>query len=231
MTGSHTWTEQDEVTSAEFMSKAEQLAKDTLAKTTLHIWRGKQPYQDTTIMLDTLIVSEHTVTGGNNLPPSDYLLRVQYSGMGTEIEAAIGKDECSTSTPFGGGHNPIRNVENWLSKLAHLDLSLLGNEFVWQLEAKIHALEVFATVQTFIWELHGETVYRADVVRGLNPGDPLCVTFVINHTGNVAVLTSASLASSNNLNEIARHQFDQTTWNTWMDDVLLLERVLDELTN
>ena len=231
MSGRMVLSEKEETAAAEFMAKAELLARELLTSSKLFIWRGKHAYRDTNIMFDTLIVSQTKHEEGKKRTKTKHLLLVQRDAMGADIECIIGSEHCGSSVPFGSGHSPIKQVDNWLKKLAQLDLSMLGNSFVWELERKLSGLNIFLSVQTYIWGTNTNPLYRCDVVKGLNPEDDLCVAFVINQSGNVVVLTPAHLKGVGKLNEVSRHQFDEKGGNPWIDDALLTDAVLDELTS
>ena len=231
MSGRMVLSDKDEATAAEFVDSAEQLAKELLDNTKLFIWRGKQKTRYTGSLTDTLIVSKTKPDWGKEYREDSYLLLAQRDGMGATIECNIGTEHCSSSVPFGGGHSPIKTVEVWLEKLAYLDLTILGNTLVQKLGRKLDGLSIFYSIQSYIWGTKTAPLYRLDVVKGLNPQDELYVTFVLHPTGNVIVLTPARAKGTGKLHEVARHQYDQSGENHWLDAVLLCDAVLEELTS
>lgn len=225
------WSEEEHAAADSFMEDAAKLLHEYLGSSDLQVWCGKQKYFPELRAADTIIVSQSATDWGENRPSEGFLLWIRQSVMIVNFDVKIGQEIFSSMTPFGGGHSPIKIVENLANKLAHLDLSIHGSQLMELLDKQLLNLCNGTSVHSEVCESGGQTLYRCDVHNCLADENWFCVAFLLNEAGQVGIWTRDDFDRVAKFHEVDfKHDFADGEQTRWIDDVLLSETVLDELT-
>lgn len=229
---------QEAAASKSYMDDAERLLRDIVANCPgLELWRGNMPekyarhHDDKPHLFDTLIVHQtgKTPTAG---VWGEYVLYTQRTRpQGVDIDLTNGVTATGANTPFGGGHSPIANLEEIAKNLLYHGRRHQVWAFMQILEEKLRKLIDDASVEPVALGLGTSQLIRFDIIRGRFEWRRFCVAFVIDQENKAGVLLRKDTDKPISFLEFSRpYVFDPNGPNIWLEEELLEDEILDELT-